>query len=102
MEVMKSPCKECPFKNNSLKGYLGGFSIEQTIDVAKSEQSFICHKIRQTDNKKECAGRLLFASKVCKSFKNPELESLRLEIKQNNTTNNILGFDFKSYHTIEV
>jgi hypothetical protein len=98
MPATSKPCGQCPFKKNSIKGYLGGFTIEETLETAKSEHSFICHKTRETPNQKECSGRLLFASKVCKSFKNPELEKLRLEAKENNSTENILGFDFKEHH----
>lgn len=98
MSVTKRPCGQCPFRKDSAKGYLGGFTVEQTLEVAKSEQEFQCHKTRETDNTKECVGRLLFATKTCKSFKDPELEALRLHAKETNSTENILGFDFKQHH----
>lgn len=98
MSVTKRPCGQCPFRKDSVKGYLGGFTIEETLEVAKSEHPFDCHKTRGTDNTKECSGRLLFATKTCKSFKNAELEKLRLETKESNSTDNILGFDFRQHH----
>lgn len=101
MEVTKRPCGQCPFRKDSIKGYLGGFTLEETLNVAKSESSFECHKTRETPNTKECAGRLLFATKTCKSFRDPELEQLRRETKENNSTENILGFDFKEHHQID-
>ena len=100
MSATKHPCGMCPFKKNSIKGYLGGFSLEDTLAVARSEQSFNCHKTRDTGAEKECSGRLLYATKICKSFRNPDLEELRLEAKENNSINDILGFDFKSHHDI--
>ena len=100
MSATKRPCGQCPFRKDSAKGYLGGFSIEETLSVAKSEHPFVCHKTRETPNTKECSGRLLFATKTCKSFKNPDLEQLRLEAKENNSTENILGFEFKKHHEI--
>ncbi len=101
MSVTKKPCGECPFRKNSAKGYLGGFTIEETLSVAKSEHEFQCHKTRETDNVRECVGRLLFATKTCKSFKDSELEALRLHAKEHNSTENILGFDFKKHHESE-
>ena len=98
LKATKKPCGQCPFRKDSLKSYLGGFSVEKTLEVAKSEQEFQCHKTRETDNTKECVGRVLFATKICKSFRNPELEALRLYANETNSTENILGFDFKQYH----
>lgn len=98
MPATKRPCGQCPFRKDSAKGYLGGFTVEETLEVAKSEHQFDCHKTRETDNTKECVGRLLFATKTCKSFKDPELEALRLHAKETNSTENILGFDFKQHH----
>lgn len=98
MEATKRPCGQCPFRKDSTKGYLGGFTLEETLEVAKSESPFECHKTRETPNTKECVGRLLFATKTCKSFRDPELEVLRLHAKETNSIDNILGFDFKKHH----
>ena len=68
------PCGPCPFKKSSIKGNLGGFTVEETLETARSESSFICHKVRESNNEDECAGRLLFSSKTCKSFRNTSLE----------------------------
>lgn len=94
---MKKPCIECPFNKNSLKGYLGGFTVNETLEVANSEQSFLCHLTRENNTKSECVGRLLYSTKTCKSFRNEILENQRLEVKSLGTEN-ILGFDFKKYH----
>jgi hypothetical protein len=94
---MKKPCKECPFRKDSFKGYLGGFTVEETLAVANSDQSFICHLERENKNdKSECAGRLLYATKTCKQFRNPLLEEERKHLGR--YTEDILGFDFKEHH----
>jgi hypothetical protein len=93
------PCGPCPFKKSSIKGNLGGFTIEETLETARSESSFICHKVRDSNNEDECAGRLLFSSKTCKSFRNSSLEERRKLLLQYNDLNNILGFDFKEHHS---
>ena len=99
MNHQKHPCGECPFKCDSIKGWLGSFSVEETLAAARSESDFFCHMTRGEENK-QCAGRLLFASKTCKSFRNQELEAARLELKQRYGTDNILGFDFKEHHVL--
>lgn len=106
-EFQKKPCIECPFRKQSLPGYLGGYTIEETMAVSLSEQSFHCHMTREgNDNHylgepKECAGRLLFASNVAKSFRDKDLEAMRVATKVYNPNHNeeILGFDMKSHHT---
>jgi hypothetical protein len=99
--MITKPCGLCPFKKNSFKGYLGGFTIEETLQTARSESSFICHKVRDSTNEDECAGRFLFASKTAKSFRNPFLENRRKELLKFNDLDNILAFDFKEHHNIE-
>lgn len=102
MKYQKQPCNECPFRRNSAKGWLGGFTVEETLCAARSEDAFDCHLTRGTEEVKSCAGRLLFAVKTCKSFRNKELESARLELKeQNKDLSNILGFDFAEHHNIK-
>ena len=96
--MITKPCGQCPFRKNSIKGYLGGFTIEETLKTAQSESSFVCHKVRESNKEEECAGRLLFASKTCKKFKNKDLEDKRNYITSINSLDNILGFDFKNHH----
>jgi hypothetical protein len=67
----------------------------------RSEGSFVCHKVRESSNEDECAGRLLFASKTAKSFRNEDLEERRILLKSINSLDNILGFDFKNHHSVD-
>jgi len=48
---VKRPCRDCPFRNDSLKGWLGQ---ERMTEILESD-SFVCHK--KTD--KQCAGHML-------------------------------------------
>jgi hypothetical protein len=50
---VKKPCKECPFRQDSLKGWLGK---ERMTEILESE-SFVCHK--KTDL--QCAGHMLIS-----------------------------------------
>lgn len=100
---MKKPCKECPFTKASISGYLGGFTIEQTIGCAISESDFICHITRETKEEHQCIGRLLFATKTAKQFRRPDLEKMRNEAKTLNmhVHNTILSYsEFKEHHGV--
>lgn len=48
---LQKPCKDCPFRKTTLKGWLGEVRITQILDV----DSFVCHKNTQC----QCAGHML-------------------------------------------
>ncbi|KWK68837.1 DUF6283 family protein [Burkholderia ubonensis] len=48
---MKCPCRDCPFRTDTLKGWLG----EQRTAAILAADSFVCHK--RTDM--QCAGHML-------------------------------------------
>ena len=43
--VCKKVCSECPFSNQSIKGWLADYSIEDLVQMVTTEQSFPCHKL---------------------------------------------------------
>ena len=51
----QKPCANCPFKKESLKGWLGEKRMQQIVDA----DSFVCHK----DNTRQCAGHLIVNKK---------------------------------------
>lgn len=48
---IKKPCRDCPFRKDTLKGWLGEERIREIITA----DSFVCHK--KTDM--QCAGHML-------------------------------------------
>lgn len=48
---MKAPCQDCPFRKDTLKGWLGRERMAEILEA----DSFVCHK--KTD--KQCAGHML-------------------------------------------
>ena len=48
---VKKPCKDCPFRKDSLKGWLGRERMAEILET----DSFVCHK--KTDL--QCAGHML-------------------------------------------
>ena len=62
LPIIQTPCKDCPFRKDSLKGWLGKKRITEILD----SDSFVCHKttkndIAGSDNKerKQCAGFMI-------------------------------------------
>jgi|GEM_PF-1933315 len=47
----KKPCKDCPFRRDSLKGWLGRERMGQILEAT----SFVCHKKTTL----QCAGHML-------------------------------------------
>lgn len=101
---LKKPCDECPFKKNSLKGWLGGETAESTFEMVKHETDFACHKTRDKEKPSEmsrCRGFLLFTRKICKIPKyNQELKEIveKIDFKTANNAN-ILGLaEFFEHH----
>lgn len=47
------PCRDCPFRQDSLKGWLGAERMAEILEI----DSFVCHK--KTD--KQCAGHMLIS-----------------------------------------
>ena len=47
----KKPCKQCPFRLDSLQGWLGGERMAEILE----QDSFVCHKKKHL----QCAGHML-------------------------------------------
>lgn len=52
----KRPCADCPFRRDSLKGWLGAERMKEIL----AQPSFTCHK---TDKALQCAGHMLIRGK---------------------------------------
>jgi hypothetical protein len=109
MKSQKRPCNECPFRKESLSGWLGGFESPQELyKLALAEIPFSCHQPENLSDmedrsKLQCAGRLAFAVKACKSFRDPELEMLRMNVKSSTDLNSILGInEFVEHHSNKI
>ena len=48
---VKKPCKDCPFRKDTMKGWLGK---ERMTGILKQD-AFVCHK----NNELQCAGHML-------------------------------------------
>lgn len=100
---LKQPCNECPFRKNSLPGYLGGFTPEETYQgVMTHEEDFACHLTRHKPVKEmsRCRGSLLFLKKNGKMPKyNTKLAEELRKMGKPDTSNILSNFEFMSHHT---
>lgn len=79
LKTCERVCNECPFRKDSVPGWLGGFSVDDTLDAQQFEQLFSCHKTRVDDPEENqrkvesgeipiCRGFLISAKLSCKIF----------------------------------
>ena len=79
LKTCEKVCKECPFRKDSMKGWLGGFDVDEVLDAQQYEQLYSCHLHRGEDsaqNEKDiesgdipiCRGFLISAYLSCKVF----------------------------------
>jgi hypothetical protein len=54
---VKKPCRDCPFRKDSLKGWLGRERMTEILDT----DSFACHKTTNgnMNKRRQCAGHML-------------------------------------------
>lgn len=67
MQVLKKPCKGCPFRKDCTDGWLGEERINEIIvDTVLGDKYFPCHKTTDLPERDQslCAGKLLLESKV--------------------------------------
>lgn len=74
---LKKPCKQCPFRKQSLPGWLGDASPEQFIATVMNDEEMPCHstvdytdkhwrRSLRTKKVSYCKGSLIFFSNICK------------------------------------
>ncbi len=102
---LKKPCNECPFKKDSLKGWLGGETPESTMEFMFHEADFACHNTRhkKLEEMSRCRGFLLFTRKAGKLPKyNKELGEIvsKIDFKTACESNILSVPEFKKHHTL--
>ena len=102
--AVPKPCNQCPFRRNSMRGYLGPWTgrVLDFLHDALSEGGFACHKTIKvegvwTPDTRVCAGSLIFANKGAKHYRpGTELAKLQQEMPNDDNIMNIV--EFVQYH----
>lgn len=78
----KSPCSDCPFRRDSIRGWLGGKDVDEWVELAHGEGEAECHTTKQADGGTwQCAGLAIYRANVCKSVRDPEVIRLPADTK---------------------
>lgn len=103
---LKKPCAECPFKKDSIKGWLGGETAKSTFEMVTHECDFACHMTRhkKQEEMSRCRGFLMFSRKIGKmpKYNIPLANALKeIPFKEAMENESILELkEFFTHHTL--
>jgi hypothetical protein len=63
------PCGDCPWRRDSLPGWLGGVPAETWLRGAHGEERIDCHTLIGP----QCAGSAIYRANVCKAPRDPDV-----------------------------
>lgn len=108
MKSCKEPCKECPWRKKSAKGWLGGQEPEVFTDIVRSGNFLPCHLTHKEDlsfeemtgNKKinHCTGALIAMNNSLMQSRNEDIVKLQEQHGKDERVFNRLS-DFEKYHS---
>ena len=80
---VKKPCKNCPFRKDTLKGWLGK---ERAKEIVHSD-TFVCHKTtnKKQEDFKQCAGHILLNKEDNSMYRVSKQFGIDLEMKGEET-----------------
>ena len=99
------PCIDCPWKTDSLKGWLGGNDAYLYSDTVHNNTVEPCHNYDFRDSPDSgtsapCVGALQCAANSATMMNDPELETARKAVGKNPSVFNF-HWQFHEYHTGE-
>ena len=97
MRTGKHPCIECPFRKQSMKGWLGPWkSAQELLEHAFSELGLACHmqldRAHEVGGAPVCTGSLVCANKSHKIYRDNELRKLQEKVKNDPGVLDAQGF----------
>lgn len=105
----KQPCSQCPFRQTSLKGWLGASTPEEFVEQTLSQGDMPCHKsINYEDpnwegklaNKPHCAGSLIFLRNAGVREFRPEITAKISQFKTDYTNVLVGPGHFIQHHSL--
>lgn len=91
-EQIKKPCTDCPFRRDSIAGWLGGDSPEAWIESVHGETRIVCHVYSDV----QCAGAAIYRANVCKLVHDPTA----LQLEPDRETVFARSTEFLEHHTL--
>lgn len=108
MNACTKPCKQCPFRKDSLAGWLADYTPQDLHNIVMNELEFPCHMTHETDISFEeaasnkyplCAGALGYMRKNAKKPRKPELAELVSRIDKEILDDILSVSEFFDHHT---
>lgn len=96
---VKEPCNDCPWRRAAKPGWLGPYEADLWLEIIHGESPIACHKTIPAgsgwgENTQQCRGAAIFRANVCKSPRNPSIETGPRDIERVFQTND----EFKNHH----
>ncbi len=88
----KTPCSDCPFRRDAVRGWLGGESSENYYMLARYKPIMTCH-VRLTQ---QCAGAAIFRANTCTSVRGEGV----LELPRNTKVVFANPIEFLAHHRL--
>ncbi len=110
MNYCKKPCNDCPFRKDSLAGWLSDYEPQELHNIVMGEHPFPCHLTHEEDldweeaGKKEtplCAEALLYMKKNAKMPRHPEVRQIMNQFTKEDCNNILSVPEFIKHHTIK-
>lgn len=107
----KKMCRECPFRANAPRGWLGPWKPEDIETTIRNDQGFICHTNinkqtaigKTTDEIKldgqHCVGMLRYMNSMCKLSRHRDKADAQIELKDVDDIAVIPPRQFTNHHT---
>lgn len=118
LSICAKVCKECPFRKDSVKGWLGDLTPEEMLEHIFHERVFSCHMTRGEDEENNflqivqgkqpiCRGFIISATKSAKRFgkmtMGRALGALQdsIDITATEREEIMTAWEFKEHHTLK-
>lgn len=114
LRICRKICSECPFKKNSLQGWLGNHTTDSISEQINLELPFSCHMVREDNEEVNnikllngehvvCRGFIATATVSVKRFGahpvyGEQMKKLQDEITVEDKEQVMNKWDFKKYH----
>lgn len=86
-----TPCSDCPWRRDSLNGWLGGHTAEEFVDIARSDFPYPCHTIKN----QQCAGMAIYRRNTLKAPRPPAIM-----LEKDKETVFATPMEFTAHHTL--
>lgn len=112
IEMCKSPCSECPFRRDAMRGHVGNYeSVDEFYSThVQADTLNPCHmtmeeyqnpnwddKFKKGELGKSCAGQAVFYKNMCKIDRNGQIST---KVKQDHENVFSWPHEFLEYHDV--